>query len=87
MAVLRLLVELEVRRADDDDGVGSHLGRVHGERHGVRGRLSPAVNGHLQPLVGRLQEEIGHVATLLDAQEDPFAGRPEREDPVEPSRT
>ena len=83
MAVLGLLVELEVRRADDDHGVGSHLGRVHGERHGVRSRLSPAVNGDLQALVGRLQEEIGHLATLLDAQEDPFAGRPEREDAVE----
>ena len=83
VAVLRLLVELEVRRADDDDGVGADLGRVRGERHGVRGRLSAAVNGDLQPLVGRLQEEIGHLATLLDAQEDPFARRSEREEAVE----
>ena len=86
--VLRLLVELEVRRADDDDRIGADLGRVRRERHRVRGRLGAAVDGDLEPLVRRLQEEIGDAAALLDAEQDPLPGRPEREDPVEPgSRT
>ena len=83
MRVLRLLVELEVRRADDDDRIGADLGGVRRERHRVRGRLRAAVHGDLEPSVRRLQEEIGDATPLLDAEQDPLPGRAEREDPVE----
>ena len=84
MPVLRSLVELEVRRADDDDGIGAHLGGVRRERDRVRRRLRTAVHGHLEPSIGRLQEEVRCAAPLLDAEQDPLAGSSEREDPVEP---
>ena len=82
--MLRALVELEVRRPDDDDRVGADLGRVRSEGDGVGGRLRPAVDGDAKPSIGRLQEEIGHVSTLLDPQQDPLARRAERKDAVEP---
>ncbi len=84
MRVLRLLVELEVGRPDDDHGVRADLGRVRGQRDRVRGRLRTAVHGDLESPVGCLQEQVGHLATLLRSQEDPLARRPEGEEPVEP---
>ena len=87
VSVLRPLVELEVRRADDDDGVGADLRRVRSERDRVGRRLRAAVDGDLEALVRRLEEEIGDAAALLDAQEDPLAGSPEREDAVEARAT
>ena len=84
VAVLGLLVELEVRRTDDDDGVGTDLGCVGGQRDRVGRGLRAAVDGDLEPLVGRLEEEIGDASPLLDAEEDPLTGCSQREDPVEP---
>ena len=82
--VLRLLVEGEVRRPDDDGGVRPDLRRVHGERDRVGRRLGAALDGDLQAPVRRLEEEIGDAAALTDREEDPLTGGAEREDPVEP---
>ncbi len=35
-------------------------------------------------MLGRLQEEVGDAATLLQPEQDPLPRRSEREDPVEP---
>ena len=84
MAVLGLLVELEVGRPDDDDRVCTDLRGMRCQRDGVRRRLRTAVDGNLQPAIRRLQEEVGDEASLLHAQQNPLARRPEREHPVEP---
>ena len=86
MRVLRLLVELEVRRADDHHRVRAHLCGVSGERHRVRGRLRAAVDGDPKPPVRRLQEEVGDAPPLLDAEQDPLACRAQREQSVETGR-
>ena len=82
--MLGLLVEPEVRRPDDDDRVGADLGGVRRERDGLRSRLRAALDGHLQPAVGGLQEEVGDATPLASSRQDPLPGRPERQDPVEP---
>ena len=84
MAVLGLLVQLEVRRADDYDRVGADLRGMSCERDGVSSRLRAAVDGDPEAVVCGLEEEIRHAATLGDAQEDPFARRSQREQPVQP---
>ena len=82
--MLRALVELEVRRADDDGRVGAGLGRVRRQPHGLGGGLGAAVDGDLEPAVRGLDEELGGAPPLVLLEQDPFACRPEREDPVEP---
>jgi len=86
VGVLRRLVEREVRGPDDDDRVGSDLGRVRGEANCLRRRLRAALNGYLEPVIGRLQKEVGDAAPLFLRQEDSLAGRPEREHAVESGR-
>ena len=82
----RALVELEVRRPDHGDRVGARLRGVRRERDGVRGRLRAAVRGYLQPARRGRDEGLEHAPPLVDAEEDPLAGRPEREQAVEPGR-
>ena len=79
------LVELEVGRADDGDGVDARLGRVGGERDRIDRRLGAAVRRNLQPASGRLEEELECTLPLVDPEEQPFAGRPEGEQPVDAS--
>ena len=84
MAVLRGRVEPEVRRPDDDDRVRADLRGMRGKGHGLRGRLGAAVDGHLEPAVGRLEEEVGDEPPLLLREQDPLPRRPERHEAVEP---
>ncbi len=82
--VLGALVEWKVRRADDDDRVRADLCRVRGERDRLDGRLCAALDGHLQPVRGGLEEEIGGDTALALLEQDPFACGTERKDAVEP---
>ena len=84
MRVLGALVERKVRRADDHDRIRADLGRVRGESDRLGGRLRAALDGHLQPVVGRLQEEIGGETPLALLEEDSLSRSAEREDAVEP---
>jgi hypothetical protein len=79
----RPLVEREVGRADDGDGVGARLGRVRRERHRVGSRLRPAVDCDREPAAPRLHEQLGRSHPLRDREQDPLAGRTEREQPVD----
>ena len=80
----RALVEREVRRPDHRDRVGARLGGVRREGDGVRGRLGAAVGGYLQASRGGRDEGLEHPPPLVDAEEDPLAGRPQGEQAVEP---
>ena len=57
-----------------------------GERDGVARRLRTRMDGDLQLAARRVDEELGSAAPLVGQQQDPLAGRPEGEDPVEPPR-
>ena len=81
--VLRLLVELEVRRADHDHRVRPDLRSVCGERHRVPRGLRAAVHGDSEAIVRRLEKEVCDMAPLVDTQKDPLPRRAEREDPIE----
>ena len=83
MRELSLLVEAEVGRADHDDRVRSDLGGVDGQRHGLGSRLGAAVDGHEQPPVGGLEEEVRRPPSFLAREQDPLARGAERHDPVE----
>ena len=82
----RALVELEVRRPDHRDGVDARLSRMRREHDRVGGRLGAAVCSDLQAAPRGGQEELDRPLSLLDAEQEPFAGRPEREQAVEPAR-
>ena len=81
----RALVQLEVRRPDHGDRVRPGLGRVRRERHRVGRRLRAAMDGDLEPAGGGTQEELERAPPLVGREEDPLAGRAEREDPVQPA--
>ena len=55
------------------------------ERDGVRRRLGAAVRRDLQASAGRREEELERPLPLLDAEQEPFARRPQREQAVEPA--
>ena len=76
-------IELEVGRADHGDSRDAGLGRVRREVERVDGRLRAAVRDDRQR---PCEEELEHALPLGDGEQDPLAGRPEREDPVEPAR-
>jgi hypothetical protein len=80
------LVEREVRRRDHSDRVGADLGRVSGENDRVGRRLRAGVDRDLQPPRRRLDEQLGCALALGDREQDPLAVRPQRKQPVEPSR-
>ena len=82
----RALVELEVRRADHRDRVGTRLGSVRSERDGVGGGLGAAVDGDLKTGRRRRDEELECALPLLGAEQEALAGRAEGEQPVEPGR-
>ncbi len=79
----RAVVELEVRRPDHRDCVDAGLRCVRGEHDRVGGRLGAAVGRDLQPSVGSRQEQLDGAFPLLDAEQEPFTGRSEREQAVE----
>jgi hypothetical protein len=56
---------------------------VLGERHGVRGRLRTAVDGHRQPARRRLEHELGDALAFRHREKNPLARRAEREETVE----
>ena len=85
-AYCALLVELEVRRADDDDRVGADLGRVRGERDGVGRRLRPAVDGDLEPVRRPPAGRDRPRAPLLDASRIPSPAVPSARIPSSPAR-
>jgi hypothetical protein len=74
----RRVVEHEVRRPDDRDSRCARLGRVRCQRLGVRSGLCPAVHDRRQRPA---REEVGDAAALVEREQDPLAGRAEREDP------
>ncbi len=80
------LVERVVRRTDRRHGVRSRLGGVRRQPHRAGRRLRAAVNGNGQPPVDRPEEELGRAHALGEREQDPFSGRAEREESVEPAR-
>ena len=79
-----LLVERVVRRGDGGDRIHSGAGRVLGEGDAVGGRLRAAVDDDGKPPRARLDEEVCGAPSFLERQEQALAGRPQREDAVEP---
>jgi methylglutaconyl-CoA hydratase len=79
----RPVVECEVRRADHGDRVGAEVGGVRGELDSHSRRLGAAVNGDREFVRPSGQEELGCATALCLAQQNPLAGRAEREQPVE----
>ena len=63
----RPLVELEVRRPDHRDGVGTGLGGVRSQRDGVARRLRATVRGDEQPASRRRDVELDDAPALLGA--------------------
>ena len=82
----RLLVERVVRRPDHGDRVRTDLGRVSRERDRLGRRLRPAVNGDVEPVSGRIDEQHRSPLPLVRREQDALTGRAERKDPVEPAR-
>ena len=83
MLLERSRVEQEVRRRDHGHRRSTRLGRVRRERCRLGGRLGAAVRGDIEPSGGSGQEQLERALALVSAQQDPFAGRSEREDPVD----
>ena len=83
VGLLRLRVELEVRRPDHRDRVGARLRGVRRERHRVGGRLGAAVRGDESPPRDALEPELEPALPLVDREQHRLAVRPEREDAVE----
>jgi hypothetical protein len=81
----RVLVEGVIGRPDHGDGVGSGFGCVFREAHRVGSRLRAAVHRDLQPAMRGLEKQPRDAAPLLNREQDPLAGRPQRQDPVEPT--
>ncbi len=81
--MLRVLVEAEIRRPDDDDRVSTDLGGMGGESHRLGSGLRAALNGHLQSAVRSLEKEIGDEAPLALVEQDSLPCRPEHEHTVE----
>jgi hypothetical protein len=81
----RLLVQRVVRRPDHGDRVGTDLGRVSSKRHRLGGRLRPAVNGDVEPFARRFDEEGCGPLPLVRREQDPLAGRAQRQDPLQPA--
>ena len=79
----RALVQLEIGRPDHGDAGSPDRGGVLGELNGGCSRLRPRVHDHVERA---LDEELGHALPLVDAEQDPFPGRAEREQPVQPTR-
>jgi methylglutaconyl-CoA hydratase len=83
----RGLVQQEVRRRDDGDGVRPRCGCVRREGDRIGGRLRPAVHGDSESAATCLDEELARPLSLVGPEQDPFAGRAHGEDAVEtPSR-
>jgi methylglutaconyl-CoA hydratase len=76
----RVVVQREVRRRDHRDPLHPCAGRVVRELDRPRGRLGAAVRDHLQAAG---EEKLRHALALLRREEDPLAGRSEREHPVQ----
>ena len=57
-----------------------------GELDGVGRGLGAGVDRDLKPASTCLDEALGDPLALGDGEQDPFAGRPEGEDAVEPTR-
>ena len=81
----RRLVEREVRRPDHRDRVGAEVGGVRRELFGLARRLRPAMHGDREPVRARRDEQFSSAPTLRVAEQDPFTGGAEREQPVEPA--
>ena len=76
----RLVVEREVRRRNDRDRIGLELGRVGRQCNGVGGRLGSRMDD--QRAAQCDAERTGRAAALLEAQQDPLAGRAAGEDAI-----
>ncbi len=83
MVEQRPVVELEVRRPDHRNRVGSRLRSVRRERDGIARRLGAAVRGDLEPSRRRGDVELDNTTALDGREQDPFAGRAEGENPVQ----
>ena len=80
VAEQRLVVEREVRRPDHGDTGRAGRRRMLGQRDRVGRRLRAAVGDHRQLAGGERRE---HLLPLGDREQDPLAGRAEREDAVD----
>lgn len=79
------LVELEVRRSDDGNGVCTGLCGMCCKRDGVGRRLGATVNGDLKPARRRRHVEFERTPALRRREEDSLPSRTEREKAVEPA--
>ena len=87
MVEQRPLVELEVRRADHCDRIGSGAGGVLDQRQRVGGGLRPAVGRDLETARRGLDEELERTLPLVGVEEQPFPRRPESKEAVDSGRS
>jgi hypothetical protein len=72
-----------VRRRDHRDRVGADLRGMRGQRRRLLRRDGARVDGEVEPAGRRRAERLGEVAPLALVEQDPLAGRAEREDAVD----
>ena len=82
----RAIVKGEVRRADHRNRFGADVGSMCGQLDGLSGRLGAAVNRNREFVRPRGNEEFRSATALRGAEQDPLAGRAEREQSVEAAR-